>query len=46
MLRALDEYVIEGIKTTIELQKDIISSDTFKSYKYDIKWLEQYFEKK
>ena len=46
MLRALDEYIIEGIKTTIELQKDIISSDTFKSYKYDIKWLEKYFEKK
>ena len=45
MLRALDEYIIEGIKTTIELQKDIVSSDTFKSYKYDIKWLENFFEK-
>ncbi len=45
MLRALDEYIIEGIKTTIELQKDIVSSETFKSYKYDIKWLENLFEK-
>ncbi len=46
MLRALDEFVIEGIKTTVKLQKNIISSDTFKNYKYDIKWLENYFEKK
>ena len=46
MLRALDEFVIEGINTTIDLHKDIISSKDFKNYNYDIKWLENHLNKK
>ena len=46
MTRALDEFIIEGISTTIDLHKKIIASKTFNSYEYDIKWLENFFEKK
>ena len=45
MRRALDEYVIEGIKTTIDLHKKVISTKEFINYDYDIKWLEAYLEK-
>ena len=34
MLRALNEYVIEGIKTNISLQKEIIGSTVFKSGRF------------
>ena len=46
MIRALNEFIIEGIDTTLDLHKDIISSKEFKSNNYDIKWLEEYLEKK
>ena len=35
MERALEEYVIEGIETTIEFQKKIFGSPTFKRGEYD-----------
>jgi len=40
--RALDEFLVEGIKTTIPLQKAIIDNSTFKSGKYHIGWVEHF----
>lgn len=40
MRRALDEYVISGIETTIPLQQRLLSEDDFLSGNYDIHWLE------
>ena len=40
-LRSLDEIIIEGITTNIELHKKILSSDEFKKGSVSIKWLEQ-----
>ncbi len=39
--RALKEYIIEGIETTLELHDIIINSDDFINYNYDIHWLEK-----
>ncbi len=38
--RALKEFVIEGVDTTIPLYKRIIESEDFKSGNYSINWLE------
>ncbi len=46
MLRALNEFIIDGIDTTLDLHKEVISTKEFKSYKYDIKWLEKYLARK
>ena len=43
--RALKEYVIEGIKTTLPLHKEIIENKAFLSGQYDIRWLEGYLRK-
>ena len=43
--RALKEYVIEGVKTTLPLHKEIIKSKAFVSGQYDIRWLEDYLRK-
>ncbi len=40
MRRALDEFLVEGIKTTIPLQKAIIDNSSFKSGNYNIGWVE------
>jgi acetyl-CoA carboxylase, biotin carboxylase subunit len=42
MRRALDEFLVEGIKTTIPLQKAIIDNSSFKSGKYHIGWVEHF----
>ena len=42
--RALEEFVVEGMKTTVPLQQRIIATDAFKSGDYTIKWLEQWLE--
>ena len=39
MLRALDEFVIEGITTTISLHKKILSHEKFLSSDFDVNWL-------
>jgi acetyl-CoA carboxylase biotin carboxylase subunit len=39
MLRALDEFVIEGITTTISLHKKILSHEKFISSDFDVNWL-------
>ena len=42
--RALEEFVVEGMKTTVPLQQQIIATDAFKSGDYTIKWLEQWLD--
>ena len=39
MLRSLDEFVIEGITTTINLHKKILSHEKFLSSDFDVNWL-------
>ena len=39
MLRSLDELVIEGIKTTADLHKKILSHEKFLSSDFDVNWL-------
>ena len=39
MLRALDEFVIEVITTTIDLHKKILSHEKFISSDFDVNWL-------
>jgi acetyl-CoA carboxylase biotin carboxylase subunit len=39
MLRALDEFVVEGITTTIDLHKKILSHEKFIGSDFDVNWL-------
>ena len=43
LARALDEYVIEGIKTTIPLHREIVRNAFFRRGDYDTGFLEEYF---
>jgi acetyl-CoA carboxylase biotin carboxylase subunit len=40
--RALDEFVIDGIKTTIPLFIDLLSNEDIANGNYDIHWLEKH----
>ena len=40
--RALDEFVIEGIETTLPLFKDLLKNDDIQDGNYNIHWLEKY----
>ncbi len=42
MSRALDEFVVEGIKTTLPLHRKIIRNPEFQSGDYTIHWLERF----
>ena len=42
--RALEEFVVDGMKTTIPLQQRIIRADDFLEGDYTIKWLERWLE--
>ena len=42
MNRALGEFMIEGIKTTIPFQAKIITTSDFQQGKYDITWVENF----
>jgi acetyl-CoA carboxylase biotin carboxylase subunit len=42
--RALEEYVITGIETTIPLHQDIIKDPDFVNGDYNIHWLEKFVE--
>ena len=44
--RALDEFVIEGVETTIPLFRDLVVNDDMQTGNYDIHWLEKYLEAK
>ena len=39
MLRSLDEFVIDGITTTIELHKKILNHKKFQNSSFDTNWL-------
>ena len=43
--RSLEEYVIEGIKTTIPLHQKLIREDDFINGDYNIHWLEKYLDR-
>jgi len=43
--RALEEYVVEGMKTTIPLHQRIVRDPDFLAGDYTIKWLEQWLER-
>ncbi|QIB32482.1 acetyl-CoA carboxylase biotin carboxylase subunit [Ancylobacter pratisalsi] len=40
--RALDEFVVEGIETTLPLFRELVMNDDIKRGAYDIHWLEQF----
>ncbi|HQH12699.1 MAG TPA: acetyl-CoA carboxylase biotin carboxylase subunit, partial [Candidatus Sumerlaeota bacterium] len=44
--RALDEFIIEGVKTTIPMHKRILQNPDFLKGKYDTRFLEKAFEQK
>ncbi|MGI4879424.1 MAG: acetyl-CoA carboxylase biotin carboxylase subunit [Janthinobacterium lividum] len=44
--RALEEYVINGVKTTIPLHQALIDDPEFRSGDYSIKWLERWLAKR
>ncbi|MBC7980257.1 MAG: acetyl-CoA carboxylase biotin carboxylase subunit [Armatimonadetes bacterium] len=46
MKRALGEFMIEGIKTTIPFQKEILNHPDFAAGKYDIGWVARFLEEK
>ncbi len=45
MNRSLNELVVDGIDTTKDLHKKIISSKSFKKYDFSINWLEAFLKK-
>jgi acetyl-CoA carboxylase biotin carboxylase subunit len=44
--RALDEFVVDGVKTTLPLFQDLIANQDIANGDYDIHWLEKYLAKK
>ena len=40
--RALEEFVITGVRTTIPLHRALMAQDDFINGRYDIRWLEEY----
>jgi len=46
MLRALDEFVIEGVDTTIPIHKAILQDDRFRFGEYTTKFMEEFVFKK
>ncbi|WP_109808718.1 acetyl-CoA carboxylase biotin carboxylase subunit [Sphingosinithalassobacter portus] len=43
--RALEEFVVEGVKTTIPLHQQLINDPEFQKGEYTIKWLEEWLAK-
>jgi acetyl-CoA carboxylase biotin carboxylase subunit len=43
MLRALDEFVVEGVKTTVPLLRSILSHSDFRSGEHDTGFVERYY---
>jgi acetyl-CoA carboxylase biotin carboxylase subunit len=42
MSRALDEFIIEGVKTTIPFHKKVMKSDVFRSGKFDTSFIDKF----
>ena len=45
MLRALDEFVIEGIETTIPFHKKVLAMEQFVASNVHTKWVEEFMER-
>jgi acetyl-CoA carboxylase, biotin carboxylase subunit len=45
MIRALEEFVVEGIKTTIPLHLKILQNKDFQSGNFSTKFLEKFLQK-
>jgi acetyl-CoA carboxylase biotin carboxylase subunit len=45
MVRALDQFVVQGIYTTIPLHKQIMLDEDFQAGRFDTKFMERFFEK-
>ncbi len=43
--RALEEFVVEGVKTTIPMHRALLDDPDFQKGDYTIKWLEQWLAK-
>jgi len=46
MKRALNEFLVEGIKTTIPFQSSILNHPDFKKGDYNIGWVEEFIASK
>ncbi len=44
--RALDEFVVDGIRTTIPLFQDLVAQPDIANGAYDIRWLEEFLVKR
>jgi acetyl-CoA carboxylase biotin carboxylase subunit len=44
--RALDEYVVDGIRTTIPLFQDLVAEPDIANGAYDIRWLEEFLARR
>ena len=44
--RALDEFVVDGINTTIPLFRDLLANPDIANGDYDIHWLEKFLAAK
>jgi acetyl-CoA carboxylase biotin carboxylase subunit len=44
--RALEEFVVEGMKTTIPLHQQIVRDEEFLAGDYTIKWLEEWLSRR
>jgi acetyl-CoA carboxylase biotin carboxylase subunit len=40
--RALDEFVVDGVRTTIPLFQDLVTQPAIANGDYDIRWLEEF----
>ncbi|WP_263409283.1 acetyl-CoA carboxylase biotin carboxylase subunit [Terriglobus tenax] len=45
MQRALDQFIVQGIHTTIPLHKKIFADEEFRSGNFDTKFMERFFER-
>lgn len=45
MSRALDQFVVQGIHTSIPLHKQIVMDEDFRAGRFDTKFMERFFEK-
>jgi acetyl-CoA carboxylase biotin carboxylase subunit len=43
--RALDEFVVDGINTTLPLFRNLVSNPDIQDGNYNIHWLEKYLAK-
>ena len=43
---AMDEFIVEGIKTTLPLQKMLIESDTFRDVTYHTRYIDEWLKER